>query len=301
MTSKLTVGSLFSGIGGLELGLEWTGGFKVAWQSEIDALCCRFLAWTYPGVPNHGDIKAIDWASVEPVDVLAGGFPCQDVSVAGKQAGLKEGNRSGLWFEFARAIRALRPSYIIVENVPGLVRNGLATVLGDLDGLGYDTERALISAAAVGAPQKRERLFIIGVENSNRRGQRQQRICQEQQGRTQTERASEATERGDHGLADPSGERRQQESGGAHGNEAQDEGRCSQLHHEPQGAGPSMADPQRDGQPAAAQPGSPRAADAPGQAGWSAEEVNDGKPAGRRCVLGDTTSKWLRTHHHPRQ
>lgn len=162
---KLKVGSLFSGIGGLDLGLEQTGGFEVVWQSEIEPYPCAVLKHHWPDVPNHGDITKIDWSQVEPVDVLCGGFPCQDVSLAGKRAGVKDGTRSGLWSEFKFAISCLRPRYVLIENVPGLISvdagAGFARVLSDLAEVGYDAEWACVSAADVGAPQKRERVFIV--------------------------------------------------------------------------------------------------------------------------------------------
>ena len=103
----LTVGSLFAGIGGFDLAARWMG-WRTAWVSEIDPFACQVLARHFPDAPNHGDITQIDFTTVEPVDVLVGGFPCQDISHAGAQAGI-EGERSGLWFEYARAIRELRP------------------------------------------------------------------------------------------------------------------------------------------------------------------------------------------------
>ena len=125
----ITVGSLFSGIGGIDLGLERTGGFKTIWFSEIEPYCNAVLEKNFPGVPNIGDITKVDWNGVEKPDMLVGGFPCQDISVAGKQKGIKEGTRSGLWFEFAEAIRALRPRLILVENVPNLLNKGMEIVL----------------------------------------------------------------------------------------------------------------------------------------------------------------------------
>jgi DNA (cytosine-5)-methyltransferase 1 len=157
----LTVGSLFSGIGGLELGLEMTGGFQTIWHCEIEPYCCEVLAKHWPGVPNHGDITKVDWGVVERPDLICGGFPCQDISVAGKGAGIAEGTRSGLWFEFRRCIGVLRPRIIVVENVGVLVRRGLDLVLADLAALRYDAEWAVVPAAAVGAPHRRERLFIV--------------------------------------------------------------------------------------------------------------------------------------------
>ena len=158
---KLTVGSLFSGIGGLEYGLEQTGGFKTIWNCEIEAYPSAVLRKHWSDVPNLGDITKVDWNKVAKPDLICGGFPCQDISVAGKGAGIKEGTRSGLWSEFAKAIRILRPRYALIENVPILANRGLNIVLADLAETGYDAEWHNISAASVGAWHKRERIFII--------------------------------------------------------------------------------------------------------------------------------------------
>ena len=115
----MRAGSLFSGIGGFDLGLE-RAGFTISWQVEIDPYCQRVLAKHWPNVTRYGDITAMDWTTVQPVDLLCGGFPCQDLSFAGKRAGI-DGARSGLWSEYVRAIRHLRPRYVLVENVPGLL------------------------------------------------------------------------------------------------------------------------------------------------------------------------------------
>jgi DNA (cytosine-5)-methyltransferase 1 len=155
----LTVGSLFAGIGGFDLGLERTGGFTIRWQVEIDEYCRQVLAKHWPDVPRFGDIRTV--LDVEPVDVLCGGFPCQDLSSAGRREGI-DGENSVLWAEFARIIRLVRPRYIIVENVPALLKRGMGRVLADLAGYGYDAEWQCIPAAAFGAPHYRNRLFIIG-------------------------------------------------------------------------------------------------------------------------------------------
>jgi len=161
----MTVGSLFAGIGGFDLGLE-RAGLKISWQVEIDPYCQRVLAKHWPNVTRYGDIRAIDWAPIPRVDVLCGGFPCQDLSFAGKRAGI-DGERSGLWSEYVRAIRALRPRFILVENVPGLLTNAyMGRVLGDLASCGYDAEWDCLPAAKCGAPHKRERVWIIA--NSER-------------------------------------------------------------------------------------------------------------------------------------
>ena len=160
---SLTVGSLFSGIGGLDLGLE-RAGMRVVWQCEVDPYASRVLAKHWPNVPNLGDITKVDFAAVEPVDVLCGGFPCQDLSNAGKRAGIN-GKRSGLWSEIVRGVRVLRPCYVIVENVSALLSGGngdwFGRVLGDLADCGYDAEWSVLTACTVGAPHPRERVFIV--------------------------------------------------------------------------------------------------------------------------------------------
>jgi DNA (cytosine-5)-methyltransferase 1 len=159
---RLTVGSLFSGIGGIDLGLE-RAGMHVIWQSEIEPYASKVLAKHWPTVPNLGDITKIDWSTVERPDVVAGGFPCQPVSGAGLQRGRDDGR--WLWPEFARCLRQLRPSYVLVENVPALltVTEGRAAqeVFGDLALLGYDAQWSRISAADIGAPHLRRRIFIV--------------------------------------------------------------------------------------------------------------------------------------------
>lgn len=165
--STLTVGSLFSGIGGIELGLERTGGFRTIWHCEIEPYPSAILAERWPGIPNLGDITKVDWSKVEKPDVLCGGFPCQDISNAGKRAGIG-GKKSGLWKEYLRAIRELRPRYVLIENVAALVNRGLDVVLADLASLRYDAEWEIISAADVGAPHKRERIFVVGYLDRKR-------------------------------------------------------------------------------------------------------------------------------------
>ena len=160
----LTVGSLFAGIGGFDLGLE-RAGMRVRWQCEIDPYCQRVLAKHWPAVTRYGDIREVDWHAVEPVDLLCGGFPCQDISLAGKGAGLA-GERSGLWFEYAKAIEALKPRYVLIENVSALRSRGLDQVLGSLAALGYDAEWHCIPACAVGAPHRRDRLWIVAYPQS---------------------------------------------------------------------------------------------------------------------------------------
>lgn len=156
------IGSLFSGIGGLDLGVEVATRGRVVWQCERDAFCRSRLVLRWPGVPCLHDVKAIQSENLQPVDILVGGFPCQDISQAGKRAGIT-GERSGLWSHFARIIRDLRPPIVFVENVAALVHRGLDVVLGDLAACGYDAEWDVLGACCVGAPHRRERLFILAA------------------------------------------------------------------------------------------------------------------------------------------
>ena len=161
----LTVGSLFSGIGGLDLGLE-RAGMTVKWQSEIDPYACKVLTKHWPKVVNHGDIKLIDWSRVEPVDVVCGGYPCQPFSTAGKRNGTDDPRH--LWPWVKRAISELRPRYALMENVRGHLSLGFADVLADLTAIGYDAEWRVISAASVGANHRRERVIIVAYPSSER-------------------------------------------------------------------------------------------------------------------------------------
>ncbi|ART69093.1 hypothetical protein BTO20_11305 [Mycobacterium dioxanotrophicus] len=117
----MRIGSLFSGAGGLDLAVEEAFGGHTVWHCELDPAASKVLAHRWPGVPNLGDITAVDWSTVEAIDILCGGFPCQDVSPAGRRAGLKDGTRSGLWAMFAGAIAVLRPKVVVIENVRGLL------------------------------------------------------------------------------------------------------------------------------------------------------------------------------------
>lgn len=156
----LTVGSLFSGAGLCDLGLHWAG-LKHQWFCEIDPFCRAVLARHWPGVPIHSDVAALKGPELPPVDVLVGGFPCQDVSSAGSRAGVKIGTRSGLWYEYARLIGEIRPRYAIIENVRGLLSLGIEDVLQNLAEIGYDAEWEVLPAAALGAPHHRERVFVV--------------------------------------------------------------------------------------------------------------------------------------------
>lgn len=165
----MRIGSLFAGIGGLELGLEWAGVGHTVWQVEKDPYCRQVLAEHWPDATRYDDVCTVGAHNLAPVDVICGGFPCQDISYAGKGAGL-EGARSGLWYEFARIIGEMGPRYVVVENVRALLTRGIDQVLGTLADLGYDAEWSTLRASDVGAPHRRERVFLIawlqGVANA---------------------------------------------------------------------------------------------------------------------------------------
>jgi DNA (cytosine-5)-methyltransferase 1 len=163
-TEPFQVLDLFSGIGGFSLGLERTGGFKTVAFCEIEPFPRRVLKKHWPEVPIYEDVRTLTAAQLAAdgigVDVICGGFPCQDISTAGKGAGI-DGERSGLWREYARLIGELRPRYVLVENVAALLGRGLDRVLGDLAALGFDAEWFPLSAAQLGAPHHRERLWLV--------------------------------------------------------------------------------------------------------------------------------------------
>lgn len=181
----MKIGSFFTGYGGLDLAAEQAFNAETAWVSDIDPGACKILAERYPGIPNLGDITAIDWDTVEPVDIITGGSPCQDLSHAGKRAGMTDGSRSNLWVAMREGIAQLRPTYVVWENVRGAfsaaadsalehcpgcmgdpehrgaVLRALGRVLGDLSDLGYDAVWHGLRASDVGAPHARFRVFVI--------------------------------------------------------------------------------------------------------------------------------------------
>lgn len=161
LRDTLTVGSLFSGVGGLELGLEMTGRFKTVWQVEQNEYCRKVLAKHWPGATRFEDVRNVGRENLAPVDVICGGFPCQDVSHANPSGNGLDGERSGLWFEYARIVSELRPDFIVVENVAALLNDGLDRVLGSLAGLGYDAEWQVLHACAQGASHPRARVFVL--------------------------------------------------------------------------------------------------------------------------------------------
>jgi DNA (cytosine-5)-methyltransferase 1 len=166
---KFRLLDLFSGIGGFSLGLERSGGFNTVAFCEIDPFCQKVLKKHWPEVPQYHDIRELTAERLASdgigVDAICGGFPCQDISVAGEGAGI-EGERSGLWSEYARLIGELRPRYAIVENVSALLGRGLDRVLGDLSEIGYDAEWDCIPAGAIGAPIIRDRVWITAFPSS---------------------------------------------------------------------------------------------------------------------------------------
>ena len=182
----LKVGGLFAGVGGAELGVASVLDAEPAWFCEFEKAPSKILAHHWPHVPNHGDVTTVDWASVEPVDIITGGSPCQDLSHAGKRLGMKVGTRSGLWASMCDAIDIIRPRLVIWENVRGAysaeadsalepcagcvgdrddgpVLRALGRVLGDLAELGYDARWYGLRAADVGAPHGRFRVFLFAT------------------------------------------------------------------------------------------------------------------------------------------
>jgi DNA (cytosine-5)-methyltransferase 1 len=156
----MLIGSLFSGIGGLELGLERAGLGRVAWQVERDGYCRHVLARHWPDVPRFDDVRTVGRHNLPRVDVLCGGFPCQDLSAAGKGAGL-DGARSGLWHEMRRIIDELRPTWIVVENVAHTWRRYVPVVRRALWELGYASLPIRLRACDVGARHERARIFLV--------------------------------------------------------------------------------------------------------------------------------------------
>lgn len=171
MKTVLRYGSLFSGLGLMDLGLT-RAGWQCEWQVEINEFCRQVLDKHWPGLRRHCDVRSFPPEPVSEwrVPWIVGGFPCQDVSVAGPRTGI-DGARSGLWIEFARVVDVLRPQGVIVENTPGLLDRGADRVFGDLARLGYDAEWSLVSSCSMGAPFVRSRLFIVAFPSGERSGQ----------------------------------------------------------------------------------------------------------------------------------
>jgi DNA (cytosine-5)-methyltransferase 1 len=161
----MTVGSLFSGIGGFDLGLE-RAGMEVKWQVEIDPFCNKVLAKHWPDVKRYGDIRNVGKDNLESVDLICGGFPCQPFSSAGKQRG--EADDRYLWPEMLRVISEVNPTWIIGENVAGIISMAIDQVLSDLEGLGFETQAVVVPACSLGAIHIRQRVWILAHSKQGR-------------------------------------------------------------------------------------------------------------------------------------
>lgn len=182
-----TIGSLFTGYGGLDMGVAMAldPDARVAWTSDVEPGPCKLAATRWPDTPNLGDITQINWDDVEPVDIICGGSPCQDLSLAGKRAGMATGTRSGLWESMAAAVETIRPRLVVWENVlgalsarayspvesePGMLGaesagpalRAAGRVAGDLASIGYSSAWSVVRASDAGAPHQRARFFLIG-------------------------------------------------------------------------------------------------------------------------------------------
>lgn len=214
---NLRLGELFAGYGGLGLAVEEVFGAELAWVSEWETAPSKILAHHWPHVPNYGDIMKIDWSNIEPVDIISGGFPCQDLSLAGKQRGMGKGTRSGLWANMLEGIETIQPRYVVAENVRGLLSGtahsdvescswclgadgdqshlrALGAVLGDLADIGFNAEWRGIRASDVGAPHNRFRVFLL-AKNTNSaawRERRQPAPRQAESGRARTNTSGRA-------------------------------------------------------------------------------------------------------------
>ncbi|MFC9990398.1 DNA cytosine methyltransferase [Streptomyces globisporus] len=155
----LRIGSVCSGYGGLDMAVEAVFGGSTVWVADNDPGASRILAHHLPGVPNLGDITAVDWHQAEPVDVLCGGYPCQPFSTAGHRKGTQDARH--IWPHIARALRVLRPRYAVFENVAGHLSLGFTDVLADLAHLGFDAEWCTLRASDIGAAHQRNRLFLL--------------------------------------------------------------------------------------------------------------------------------------------
>ena len=155
------IGSMCTGYGGLDAAAQAVLGGDIAWVADPDPNASKILAHHHPDVPNHGDIKATDWAQVEPVDIVTAGYPCQPFSDAGRQLGVEDERH--IWPYIATALRVLRPRIVVLENVRGHLGRGFDIVLADLASLGFDAEWRTVRASEVGAPHRRERLFVVAT------------------------------------------------------------------------------------------------------------------------------------------
>jgi DNA (cytosine-5)-methyltransferase 1 len=167
------VGSLCTGIGGLDLAVEAHFGAELAWYSEIEPAPCTVLEREWPGVPNLGDLTVLDWSQVPPVDILTAGYPCQPFSTSGKRKGASDERH--LWPFIADAVRHLRPRHVVLENVAGHLSLGFGTVLGDLAEAGFDAEWVCLRASEVGCCHARARVFIVAADTRGERTGREPR------------------------------------------------------------------------------------------------------------------------------
>lgn len=222
----MKIGSLFSGYGGLDLGVQSVLGGTTAWHCDFDTGPTKVLEHHWPDVPNLVDVTKVDWAAVEPVDVITGGSPCQDVSAAGKRAGMRAGTRSGLWASMCDAIDTIRPSLVVWENVRGAYSaaadsnvepcpicvgdservhlRALGRVLGDLAELGYDAWWTGVRAADAGAPHSRFRVFVYAWPTADTYGVRRGAGVEDDGSRESDDARSAAL-----AAADSSGDRRE--------------------------------------------------------------------------------------------
>jgi len=188
----------FSGIGGFSYAAERiVGGYETVAFVEREPFCQKVLRKHWPNVPIHDDITTYT-PKRGSADVICGGFPCQDISTAGKQAGIKEGTRSGLFYELMRVIRLVRPQFVILENVSAILTNGLDTVLGELAQAGFDAEWACIPASAVGACHQRDRWWLVAYPNSSVGSIRRQQLLW-------GEKAGESGQCGENHIGSPAG------------------------------------------------------------------------------------------------
>ena len=174
MSNQITIGSCFAGIGGFELGLErGIPNSKTVWQIEKNKYCQTILQKHWPDATKYDDIREIDYDKIQTVDIICGGFPCQDISAAGKGKGIEHGDRSSLWRQMHRLINHLQPRVAVLENVPALLwkNRGMHIVMHDLASIGYDAEWCTISARQFGAPHLRKRVFIVAYPHSTTKNQ----------------------------------------------------------------------------------------------------------------------------------
>ena len=162
----ITILDTFAGIGGFSYAADkLVGGFKTTQFIEINPFCQKILNKHWPNIPIHNDIKTFT-AGIGQFDCITGGFPCQDISVAGRKEGITEKSRSGLFYQLMRVIRMVRPKFVVLENVAAILNNGLDIVLGELSQAGYDAEWAVISASSLGAAHRRSRWWCVAYTDS---------------------------------------------------------------------------------------------------------------------------------------